>query len=147
MTDSIKNEVLLYLNRHLYGNLATVYSNDPMQPHVTTVAYVNDGFDLYFTTSVKSQKFINIEGNSKVAMTIDEDETDWMKLTGLQIEGIAKVVKAEQVPAVLEIYAEKFPIIKEFPPNLDYRFIKIKPNRIWMLNYQKGFGHRDYLEL
>jgi|GEM_PF-3632413 len=54
MTDSIKNEVLLYLNRHLYGNLATVYSNDPMQPHVTTVAYVNDGFDLYLTTSVKS---------------------------------------------------------------------------------------------
>lgn len=83
MTDSIKNEVLLYLNRHLYGNLATIYSNDPMQPHVTTVAYVNDGFDLYFTTSVKSQKYANLEGNSKVAMTIDEDETDWMKLTGL----------------------------------------------------------------
>ncbi len=56
-------------------------------------------------------------------------------------------IKNEQLPAVLEIYAEKFPIIKEFPPNLDYRFIKIKPNRIWMLSYQKGFGHRDYLEL
>lgn len=147
MANDIKQAILQYLKGHLYGNLATVYSNDPMQPHVTTVAYVNDGFDLYFTTSVKSQKFANLESNSKVAMTIDEDETDWMKLTGLQIEGIAEVVKAEQESAVFEIYAEKFPIIKEFPPNLDFRFIKIKPKRIWILNYQKGLGHRDYLEL
>jgi len=80
-------------------------------------------------------------------MTIDEDEADWMKLNGLQIEGIAEVLKEEQVPVVFEIYTEKFPIIKEFPTNQDYCLIKITPKKMWVLDYKSGLGHRDYLEM
>jgi len=147
MSEDIKKEILSYLKGHLYGNLATINSQDPKQPHVTTIAYVNDGFDLYFTTAVKTQKFSNLTENPRVAITIDEDEPDWMKLTGLQLEGKAEVVKEGRIPFVFGIYSEKFPIIKSFPANPDYRFIKITPQRIWILDYRKGFGHRDYLEL
>ncbi|GBE02628.1 hypothetical protein BMS3Abin08_02079 [bacterium BMS3Abin08] len=147
MSDEIKKEILSYLSGHLYLNLATINSNDPAQPHVSTVAYVNEGFDLYFATSVKSRKFANLKNNPKVALTIDEDEADWMKITGLQIEGEAEVVKEDQLPSVFGIYSDKFPIIKTFPANPDYRFIKITPREAWMLDYRKGFAHRDYLEL
>ena len=115
MSDEIKKDILSYLNEHLYVNLATINANDPGQPHVSTVAYVNEGFDLYFATSVKSRKFANIEKNPKVALTVDEDEADWMKITGLQIEGEADVVGEDQLPSVFGIYSEKFPIIKTFP--------------------------------
>ncbi|MBI3600529.1 MAG: pyridoxamine 5'-phosphate oxidase family protein [Nitrospinae bacterium] len=147
MREDIKNKVLSYMKGHLYGNLATIYSDDAEQPHVSSIAYVNNGFDLYFTTSVKTQKFVNMEKNPKIAMTIDEDEPDWMKLNGLQIEGIAEVLKEKLVPAVFEIYADKFPIIKGFPSNPDYRFIKIIPKKMWVIDYKRGLGHRDYLEL
>lgn len=147
MSENIKNEVLNYLKNHLYGNLASINSSDPKQPHATTIAYVNDGLNLYFTTSVKTQKFANLENNPRVAMTIDTDEPDWMKLTGLQIEGAIEIVKEQQIPSVFGIYAEKFPIIKGFPPNPEYRFLKITPKKIWLIDYTKGFGHREYLEL
>ncbi|HEC98678.1 MAG TPA: pyridoxamine 5'-phosphate oxidase family protein [Nitrospirae bacterium] len=147
MSDEINKEILSYLNEHLYLNLATINSNDPGQPHVSTVAYVSEGFELYFATSVKSRKFSNLEKSPKVALTIDEDEADWMKITGLQIEGKAEVVKEDQLPSVFVIYSEKFPIIKTFPANPDYRFIKITPRKVWILDYSKGFAHRDYLEL
>ncbi len=147
MSDEIRKEILSYLQGHLYANLATIDSDDPGQPHASTVAYVNDGFDLYFITSVKSRKFANLEKNPRVALTIDEDEADWMKIKGLQIEGEAEAVKEDRLPFVFGIYSEKYPIIKTFPANPDYRFIKIRPKRIWMLDYSKGFSHRDYLEL
>jgi uncharacterized protein YhbP (UPF0306 family) len=148
MSDNIKNEVLNYLKKHLYGNLASINSTDPRQPHVSTVVYVNDGFTIYFGTSWKTIKFANIEKNNNVALTIDEDvKTDWMKITGLQIEGKASPIKEEDMPYVFRIYSEKFPVIKGFPPNPDSRFLKITPEKIWLIDYTKGFGHREYLEL
>ncbi len=135
------------LKGYLYGSLATINADNPKQPHVSSVVYVNDGLDLYFGTSAKSQKFINLIKNPKVAFTIDEYAADWRELKGLQIEGEAEVVKEDRVPFVYGIYSEKFPIIKSLPDNTDSRFVKITPQKIWMLDYSKGFGHRDYLEL
>ena len=138
-----------YLNRHLYGNLATVNSDDPRQPHAATVAYVNDGFNLYFTTSVKTRKFSNLKKNPKAAMTIDEwkNEPNWLELTGIQMEGTIEVVREQEASSVFGIYAEKFPVVKVFPPNHDYRFLKLTPRKIWLLDYAKGFGYREFLEL
>jgi len=109
--NDLRDYVVQYLKNHQYANMATIHATDPMQPHVSTVAYVNDGLNLYFVTSSKTHKVVNIEKNNKVALTIDEDEPDWMKLTGLQIEGKASQVKAEDISPIFEIYAEKFPTV------------------------------------
>lgn len=145
--NDLRDYAVQYLKNHLYANIATINATEPSQPHVATVAYVNDGLNIYFITSNKTHKAVNIEKNSKVALTIDEDEPDWMKLTGLQIEGKASQVKAEDISPIFEIYAEKFPFAKSFPVSPDDRFIRIMPVKIWILDYRKGFAHRDYLEL
>lgn len=145
--DVLKSRILDYLKNHLYANLSTINAAEPKQPHVSTVAYVNDGLNLYFVTSSKTHKAVNIEKNSKVALTIDEDEPDWMKITGLQIKGKASQVKAEDIGPLFEIYAEKFPVAKSFPVSSDDSFIRITPVKIWILDYSKGFGHRDYLDV
>lgn len=141
------NDIRDYLKNHRYANIATIHATDPRQSHVSTVAYVNDGLNIYFLTSNKTHKAFNIEKNSKVALTIDEDEPDWMKITGLQIEGLASQVKEQDIGPIFEIYAEKFPVAKSFPVSSDDSFIRITPVKIWILDYRKGFGHRDYLEL
>lgn len=147
MDADLKERILSNLKAHFYLNLATTNSDNPKQPHVSSVVYVNNGLDLYFGTSTKTQKFINLTSNPKVAATIDEYTTDWAELKGIQIEGEAEVVKEDIAAFVYGIYSEKFPIIKSIPAIPDNRFIKITPRKIWMLDYSKGFGYRDYLEL
>ncbi len=39
--------------------LVIINENDPGQLHGSTVAYINEGFELYFATSVKSCKLSN----------------------------------------------------------------------------------------
>ncbi len=147
MSADLKKVISSYMEAHFYLSLATINSLNPKQPHVSSVVYVNDGLDLYFGTSATTQKFSNLTTNSKVAVTIDEYTTDWAELKGVQIEGEAQVVKEDMAAFVYGIYAEKFPVVKTLPAMPDSRFVKITPRKVWMLDYSKGFGYRDYLEL
>lgn len=147
MDEKLQNEVIAFLKKQLYANLATVSAENPDQPHVATVAYVNDGLDLYFVTKKQTRKFTNLEKNSRVSLTIDTDEPDWMRIKGIQMEGEAEVVQKENTPFAFGLLTEKYPLIRSLPPDPDYRFIHIKPKRIWFLDYQKCFGHREYLEV
>ncbi|MBI5235760.1 MAG: pyridoxamine 5'-phosphate oxidase family protein [Deltaproteobacteria bacterium] len=147
MSEELREKVISYMKAHFYLSLATVNTDNLKQPHAGSVVYVNNGLDLYFGTSAKTQKFINLTANPKVALTIDDFAADWAEIRGLQIEGAAQVVKEESTAFVYGIFAEKFPVIKNLPPMPDNRFIKITPRKLWMLDYGKGFGHRDYLEL
>jgi len=147
MTDEIKKEVISYLSRHMYANLATISSDNPQQPHVSSIAYVNDGLNLYFATGLQTEKFKNITKNHRVALTIDEDESDWTKITGLQIEAKAEVLSSDKIADVAGPFLEKFPFARTLPQNSESRFIRIIPKKIWMLDYRKGFGHREYVEV
>ena len=147
MNDDMKNLAISYLSRHLYGNLATISAENQQQPHASTIAYFNDGLDLYFVTSLKTEKFKNISKNSRVSLTVDEDEADWSRITGLQIEGEAEVLPAEKIGDIVPQFLAKFPYAKTLPPNPDSRFIRIVPKKIWLIDYRKAFGHRDSFEV
>ncbi len=147
MDDAKKKEAISYLSRHLYGNLATISAENQQQPHASTIAYFNDGLSLYFATSAKTEKVKNIAKNPKVSLTIDEDESDWSKITGLQIEGEAEIMSAEKVANIVPRFLEKFPYAKTLPPNPDSRFVRIVPKKVWLIDYRKAFGHRDYFEV
>jgi uncharacterized protein YhbP (UPF0306 family) len=147
MTDDMKKEVVSYLSRHLYANLATISAEDPNQPHASSIAYVNDGLNLYFVTSLQTEKFRNISANPKIALTVDEDEADWTKITGIQLEGEAEVLSSDRIAEIAGPFLEKFPFARTLPQNSESRFIKITPKKIWVLDYRKGFGHRDYMDI
>lgn len=147
MDDAMKKEAVSYLSGHLYANLATVSADNRQQPHASTIAYISDGLSLYFATSAKTEKARNITANPRVSLTVDHDEPDWTKITGLQIEGEAEILTPDKAAAVVPRYLEKFPYAKTLPPNPDSRFIRIVPKRVWLIDYRKGFGHRDYFEV
>lgn len=147
MKDDIKKEAISYLSRHLYANLATISAENQQQPHASTIAYFNDGLELYFVTSLQTEKFRNIAKNPRVSLTVDEDEADWSRITGLQIEGEAEVLTTEKIADIVPQFLGKFPYAKTLPPNPESRFIRIMPKKIWLINYRKAFGHRDYFEV
>ena len=66
-------------------SLATCEDNTPWATSVFFVA--DDVFNLYFISGQSSRHSQNGATNSRVAVTINKDHSDWFTISGLQIEG------------------------------------------------------------
>ena len=121
-------------------------------PQANTVSYAADGFTLYFGTGRDSQKVRNIQYSRKVSLTIDVPYADWNEIRGLSMSALAEVLaddSAERVRA-MDALTNKFPAIWDMPPPAEPNaivFVKIVPKVISVLDYRKGFGHTDLVEV
>lgn len=142
MDEALKASVMDYLNTHHTMRLATVTADG--QPMVHTVEYIVDGPVIYFITNNNSRKTVNIAGNSRIAIAIDEFAEDWNTIKGLQLEGKATLVGDQgEIEKVLGLFAAKFPQMKDMKPDPNMALYKIEITHGFMLDYTKGFGHRD----
>lgn len=119
-------------------------------PQATTVGYVNDGLLIYVMTFPQAQKVRNIERDPRVSLTIDSAEEDWGKIKGLSMAAMAEVVDAvDEVERVTHLMLAKFPQIWEMPePDAkDVTILRLTPKVISMLNYEKGFGNTELIEI
>jgi len=114
----LKNVVLEYLKRHNTMTLATAHDNVPW---AAAVFYANDGFTLYFISNPSICLHChNIAHNHRVAITINKDyafrsQSDWRKVKGIQIEGIAKMLTAEEeISQAVTIYTSKYPFTSAY---------------------------------
>lgn len=119
-------------------------------PQATTVSYVNDGLAIYFGTAADCQKTRNIVRNNKVSLTINRDYTSWDEIEGLSMAGVATIVDdpAEQ-KNVADLLFEKFPQLPEYVSSerQDVVLFRVDPTVISLLDYKKGFGHTELLEV
>ncbi len=139
--------ILNLMKRHDFMVLATVRPDG--FPQATKVGYANEGFDLYFSCDTRSQKVRNIRRCNKVSATIDRDTRDWSKIKGLSLGGHAEVLKGkrerEHAHAVL---LKKFPEMKAFPADDPaIAFVRVRPIVISVLDYSRGFGHTERVEI
>ncbi len=153
----LRKAVLEYMASHNTISLAT--ERDQI-PHAATVFYVNEGFDIFYLSSPTSRHSQNLARNPKVAGTINEDYHDWLTIKGIQLHGTV-----EQVGSIMEnlnlakLYIKKFPTVADFllaPHKLGrvvmekvakVKFYRLKPWRIYFINNEVGFGHREELIL
>ena len=153
----LKRLILQYLENHNTVSLATEKGG---LPHAATVFYVNIGFDLYFLSSPTSRHAQNFFHNHNVSATINEDYSNWLLIKGIQLEG-----RVESFGGILKnrgtakTYVEKFPDVADFifsPKKLGQalakkvakvEFYKLMPSKIYFINNELGFGHRDELIL
>lgn len=136
------------LGSHSVLSLAT--NREDGWPQATTVGYVNDGLLIYVMTFPQAQKVRNIERDPRVSLTIDSAEEDWNKIKGLSMAAMAEVVNApEESERVIRLMLEKFPQIKEMPEpdESDVTILRLIPKVISMLDYEKGFGNTELIEL
>src|SRR5271166_5091443 len=98
---SFNEEELRFLTQCRIARVAT--SSRDGQPHIVPVAYEFDGKEFYFTgrNLRKSQKFKNLEENSKVALVVDDVVTvcPW-RLRWIEVRGRAELCEEGGRPYV-----------------------------------------------
>jgi len=155
MSEELRNHVLHYLESHNTMTLGTSLGDSPW---AATVFYASEGFELYFFSSPDSRHCQNLAENPRVAVTIQEDYTDWRKIKGIQLEGTVGLVDSTLEKAkAMAVYARKYPdVIKLFanPASgvfykafLKVKFYCVRPKRVFFIDNEQGFGQRREVPL
>jgi uncharacterized protein YhbP (UPF0306 family) len=138
-------------------SLATCEDNTPWAASVFFVA--DDAFNLYFISSQSSRHSQNAATNSRIAVTINKDHSDWFTISGLQIEGIVAVSPVQERERVLALYLNKFPSLsslRDNPSNEQEKLIVdrlmasdfycLTPCNIRLIDNSMGFGFKAELK-
>jgi len=118
-------------------------------PQATTVSFVSDGLTIFFVTGAQAQKAKNIAKNDKVSLAVDCPYKAWDKIEGISLGGTAeRVTDATEIAKIETLMAKKFPPMADFSmPEDALAFFKVTPKVISVLDYSKGFGHADTIEV
>jgi hypothetical protein len=141
-----------YLRDHNVAILATGSGTDIW---AAAVFYVNDGFTLYFLSSPTSRHSRNLAQNPRVAVTIQEDYSDWQDIKGVQIEGEASLISGDEESLARRLYGEKFPVVgavAKAPSAIvkalaGVSWYRVVPERLHFIDNSISLGHRDELRL
>ena len=148
LNDSSRRFVLDIFKSVKDMTLATVRPDG--YPQATAVSYANDGLTLYIGIGLDGQKAHNIRYSNKVSLTVTPAYQDWNHIKGLSIGGIAEFVNApDETRRASECMLKRFPQISTLPsgstslPWAGVVFVRISPQVISVLDYEKGFGHTE----
>ena len=149
MEANIRKFVVTLLGAERDMTFATVRPDG--YPQATIVSYANDGLTVYFGTGRNSQKVRNLRSCEKASITVAAPYADWGDIRGVSMGGTASVL-SETSPEhehAADLLARKFPEVKELPP-VDLgsvALVKFVPTAISVLDYRKGFGHAELIEV
>jgi general stress protein 26 len=147
MEQATQQAVLSIMNKAKDLTLATVRPDG--YPQATTVSYANDGLTIYIGVGNGCQKVSNIRNNNKVSLTINNDYKDWKEIKGLSMSGIAEIVDdPNTIKVAAECMLRRYPQLSDLVKTeqaKDFVFLKIQPQVISVLDYEKGFGHADLI--
>lgn len=119
-------------------------------PQATTVSFAHDGLTIYVGIGKHSQKADNISRNGKVSLTINNDYDDWRRIKGLSMAGMAEIVSdQEEIRRAGECLLKRYPQVADWAESGlegEMAFLRIQPQVISMLDYEKGFGHTELVK-
>lgn len=150
MDQALRDQIVSIIDDVSDMTIATIREDG--YPQATTVSYVSDGLTIYFGTEASSQKARNIARNNKVSLTIDRDYDNWETIEGLSMAAVATpVTDPEEAEKIEALMVKKFPQIVQYVPEhgneADLALFRIDPKIISLLDYSKGFGHTELIEL
>jgi len=62
-------------------------------PHLVPVCHVLVGDKIYFGSGRKGRKVLNVAANPRLALTVDVYSDDWDHITGVMVQGRARVIE------------------------------------------------------
>ena len=149
MDPALKSNILDILASAKDLTLATLRPDG--WPQATTVSFVSDGFDIYFGCSPFSQKATNLTADPRVSLTIDLPYSNWDSIKGLSMAATAsRVSDPADMERIQKLYATKFPEAASYlsaDMMGDLALFRLTPKVISVLDYTKGFGHTDLVQL
>lgn len=117
-------------------------------PQATMVSYANDGLLLYFVISRQSQKYANIDRDSRVSIVVGRDFEDPRQIKALSIAANASEVRdpAQRQKAIGLVLQRHPALAKLGGPDLKHSAVmRAYCSIVTILDYSKGFGHADLL--
>jgi nitroimidazol reductase NimA-like FMN-containing flavoprotein (pyridoxamine 5'-phosphate oxidase superfamily) len=119
-------------------------------PQATMVSYVSDGLNLYFGCAGNSQKARNLARDNRVSVTITCDYRNWDEIRGVSMAATAaRITDAKEMAHVGQLMMAKFPQVAKYmtPEAGAVALYRITPKVISLLDYTKGFGHTEFVEV
>lgn len=143
--EDIKDEIVDYLSRKKFIILAT--SSPDGKPFTHTLAYVNKGSTVYFSTIRQTRKVKNIQENPNVAYSVYNETEHLDEIRSIQMEGSAAFISdKKETREILKMLGKKFPSMTNLVTYPDNLVIKIIPKICHFTDYIKHGGIREKVE-
>ncbi|MCK6432531.1 MAG: pyridoxamine 5'-phosphate oxidase family protein [Aquabacterium sp.] len=148
--NELRDRIRRYLHEHHVAALATQGAQGPW---AAAVFYAGDETGLYFLSSPRSRHAVNLSQHPRVSAAIQDNCTDWAEIRGVQLEGLCAELEGRDRERAQRQYAQKFPLIAH-PARAPLaiaealarvRWYRLVPDRLYLLDNSRGFGHREEL--
>jgi hypothetical protein len=142
----MEGKAIEILDRYRLMAIATLRADG--WPQVTMVSYANEGLLLYFVVSKRSQKYANIQRDSRVSIAVGRDFEDPGQIKALSIAANASDVRDPvQREHAIDLILARHPALGAMGrPDLTHSaVIRAYCSVVTILDYSKGFGHADLL--
>lgn len=152
MTDELRKKMIEIIESCKDMAISTIREDG--WPQVNTVGFVSMEENIYFETFRTSSKAKNIERDNRVSLAIWPFYENVANGCGISLGGYAEEVTDEKTSKECSrLLLEKMPEIKDITYNdgdpvfPDPNIIKfrIRPTVISILDFEKGFGHADFV--
>lgn len=148
MDQQTRNFIVGILDQEKDLALATIRPDG--YPQTTTVSYVNEGLTIYVGIGKESQKAHNIRHCNKVSLAVCCDYADWNHIKGISMGALAEIVDdPDTIRHATECMVKRFPQVLEWAGSKEVAgmaWLKITPQVISVLDYEKGFGHTELVD-
>ena len=140
---------LAYLHSHQVMTLATAAGDDRW---AAAVFYAAEEFTLYFLSAPQTRHARHLAQDPRVAGTIQEDYRDWPAIKGIQFEGVATLLTAEESAAGQAHYRRRYPFLDQADTPLQQALLRVnwyrlQPVRLYFIDNSVRLGHRDEIAL
>jgi len=146
MDNDLKQRITEYINKCRFCTIATVSADG--QPNASTVSFNNVGMEIYFNTARDSKKIRNILSNPRVTMAMQKPrlpKTD-QEITGIQYSGTAKILSDDEIAKAPKAVVSRNRLFNSLKPGSSV-IVKVTPLEIYLIDYSRGFRHRELLQL
>jgi len=147
MTDDLRGRITSFVNKCHTCTVATASADG--QPSASLVFFKNSELDIYFNTGRGSEKVNNIIDNPRVAIAMQADgpvpHSD-KAIKGIQCMGMAIVLPDDDISGVPMTVIARHNAFNSIKPG-ESVIVKVVPTKIYLIDYARGFRHRDLLEL
>ena len=153
MDTELGRQIGSFLAAHHVMSLATFGSRGP---HATNLFYACDGLAIVWVSEPDTQHSREIEADPRVAATVAPDYSDFAAIRGVQIAGTARRIEATdernrhlaqleaRYPFLGQLAAGPLKLRQAYARTAVYR---LQPTRIVLNDNNKGFGHKETLDL
>jgi general stress protein 26 len=146
MDNDLKKRITEYIDKCRFCTIATVSTDG--QPSASTVSFNNVGMDIYFNTARDSKKIQNVLSNTRVTIAMQKPrlpKTD-QEITGIQYSGTAKILSDDEIAKAPKAVVSRNRLFNSLNPGSSV-IVKVTPLEIYLIDYSRGFRHRELLQL